>query len=470
MFRHSAILAILCFYIISCERITSIKDSRLTFSVDTLRFDTVFSSVGSATRELRIKNRGKHSLIINHLYLAGGAASPFRLNIDGEPASEKYNIQVESGDSIFIFVDLFIDPANRNAPLEVNDSIMFTLNEKNQKVILSAWGQDINLIKNKTIGSATWTKGKPYVVYDNLRVDTLETLTIEAGTRVYFHRNASLIIAGSLTVKGSTELPVIFAGDRLEKMYTDVPGQWKGIQILNSGKGNNISNAIIRNTIFGIQLGEAISSTDIPVLKLFSTAILHSTVSGLSAINGNIEAANCVISHCGSYCIYLEAGGDYAFTNCTLYNSWDYGIRLSSAVTVSEKPEKTNVRVSQLDVNLNNSVIYGDNDSELNIIPLNKVKTGNYYFDHCLIKLDTIKSKFWDADLFPGTIINKNPLFIDAVNLDLRPDTLSPLINKGREIFLSMYPLDIRGISRLLYGKPDIGAYERIPGEHKKEN
>ena len=468
MLRLPVILIIIYLCFSSCKKIL-FTDSELRFSEDTLQFDTVFTSIGSVTKELRIINPGKQSLTISHLYLAGGRSSQFRLNIDGEPVNEKFNVQLESGDSIFIFVDLFVDPGNSSSPLAVNDSINFIIGNKNQKVMLYAWGQDINLIKNKTIGSATWIKGKPYVIYDKLVVDTLETLTIEAGTRIFFHRNASLVIAGSIMVKGSLEFPVVFASDRLEKMYEDIPGQWKGILILNSGKGNNINHAIIKNAICGIQLGEASPGNDIPVLKLFSTVISHSSVSGFSAINGNVEAANCVILHCGSSCIYLGAGGDYTFTNCTLFNRWDYGVRLSPALFVTEKAEKPEMRVSQMDVTLNNSVVYGDNDSEINIVPFNTILTGNYYFDHCLIRLDTIKTKFWDSDEFPGTIINKNPMFIDDLNWDLRPDTLSPLVDNGSQAFLLLYPLDIRGVSRTLYGKPDIGAFERIPGEYKKD-
>jgi hypothetical protein len=350
----------------------------------------------------------------------------------------------------------------------VSDSIIFSFHDINQKVQLLAWGQDINLIRTRTINSETWQKGKPYVIYEKLTVDTLETLTIEEGTRVYFHRNASMVIAGSIIVNGSKDSPVLFAGDRLEKMYEDIPGQWKGILILNSGKANNISHAIIRNTISGIQLGEAIFSNDEPVLKLFSTVISHSTVSGLSAINGNIEAANCIFTHCGSYCIYLGAGGDYTFTNCTLFNRWDYGLRLSPALLVTEKPGKPEIRIGQMDVTMNNSVIYGDNQSELDIIPRITTFTGNYYFDHCLIRLDTLNALFWDRDEFPGVIINKNPLFVDADLLDLRPDTLSPLIDNGNAAFSTIYPFDIRNVSRTLYGNTDIGAFERVPGEHKR--
>jgi hypothetical protein len=439
------------------------------FSEDTLYFDTVFSSVGSVTKELRIINQGKHNLTVDHVYLSGGSSSQFRLNIDGEPVNEKYNIQIESGDSIFVFVDVFVDPGNGSSPVTVNDSIIFLIGEKNQKVHLLAWGQDINLIKIKTINSETWQKGKPYVIYEKVTVDTLETLTIEEGTRIFFHRNASMVIAGSIIVRGSAESPVLFASDRLEKMFEDIPGQWKGIMILNSSKANNINHTIIRNAIYGIQLGESIFSTDVPVLKLFSSVISHSSVSGLSAINGNIEAANCIFTHCGNYCLYLGAGGDYTFTNCTLFNTWDYGLRLTPALLVTEKPEKPGVRISQMDVHLNNSAIYGDNRSELNIVPLNVIVAGNYYFDHCLLKLDTLNAAFWSKTKFPGAIINKNPLFINATMWDLRPDTLSPLLDTGSPVFSALYPSDIRGVSRTLYGNPDIGAFERVPGEHKKE-
>jgi hypothetical protein len=452
----------------SCERINSPSVAALRFSDDTLYFDTVFSSIGSVTKELRIRNPGNSTLKIDHIYLAGGSSSHYRLNIDGEPVNEKFNVSLEAGDSIFIFVDVLIDPGNNTSPVSVDDSIIFSVRENSQKVRLHAWGQDIILIKGKEIASETWQKGKPYVIYEKATIDTLETLTIEEGTRIFFHRNASLIVAGTINIRGSDESPVLFATDRIEKMYEDVPGQWKGILILNSSKGNNISHAVIRNAIYGIQLGEPYSGKDMPVLKLFSSFILHSSVSGLSAIKGNVEAANCVISHCGSYCIYIASGGEYNFTNCTLFNSWDYGPRLTPAIYITEKPIIPQVIVSQLDINMNNSVVFGDNISELNIVPLNSVFTGNYFFDHCLIRLDTLKSTFWNKYEFPGSIINKNPFFIDSPNWDLRPDTLSPLIKNGNPSYSVLYPYDIRGVSRQLTGNPDIGAYERIPGEHKK--
>jgi hypothetical protein len=105
----------------------------------------------------------------------------------------------------------------------------------------------------------------------------------------------------------------------------------------------------------------------------------------------------------------------------------------------------------------------------MKIIPLVKNLTGNYYFDYCLLKLDTLNSIFWEKDEFPKTLINRDPHFIDFNSWDLRPDTLSPLLNNGNTVYSAEYPFDIRGVSRTTDYAPDIGAFERVPGEKRKD-
>jgi hypothetical protein len=466
--RSSIVLVFIALLSFACNKITSPDSTELFFSSDTILFDTVFSSIGSTTKELRVINRGNGRITLNRILLAGGQASQFRLNIDGEATFEKGNVEIDPGDSIFIFVDVKVDPSDKSSPIAVTDSIVFSIKNEIRKVQLLAWGQDIILINSMTIGTETWHKGKPYVVYNNVVIDTAETLTVDAGTRIYFHRNSSMIIAGNILVNGSADLNVLFGSDRLEKMYEDVPGQWKGIFVLNTSKGNNINHAVIRNTIYGIQMGEPVYSTDIPELKLYSSFIMHSTISGLSAMTGKIQAANCLIAHCGNYCLFLSAGGEFKFTQCTLFNRWDYGLRLTSLLYVEEKPEQSNALISPLKLDFNNCTIYGDNTSEIDIIPANNILTSNYYFDHCLIKLDTLNAKFWNRSDFPGTLINRNPLFLDVNQYDFRPDSLSPLIENGNPVYALEYPFDIRGISRNS-AQPDIGAFERVPGERKED-
>ena len=63
----------------ACKKEHSINpDSslKLEFSEDTILFDTVFTSLGSATHELRIYNRHSDDLKISSIRLKGGDSSP----------------------------------------------------------------------------------------------------------------------------------------------------------------------------------------------------------------------------------------------------------------------------------------------------------------------------------------------------------------------------------------------------------
>jgi hypothetical protein len=468
--RNTVLIISAVFLLFSCEKSGTGSRAALSFSDDTVYFDTVFATVGSTTRELRVRNTQNGKIIIDEISLAGGANSMFRLNIDGEPAVSKTNVEIEAGDSVFVFVDVFVDPSNSNSPVAVTDSILFRVSGELMKVYLLAWGQDIVLIQNSVIGSAIWNKERPYVIYGNVIVDTLETLNVEEGSRIYFHKNASLTMAGNIIASGSTQSPVLMASDRTEKIYEEVPGMWSGLFFLNTSNGNRINNTIIRNSVNGLHVGEAASSNSVPDLKLFNSKIYHSTITALAVIKGNIEAVNSVFSHCGKYCISIRAGGSYSFVQCTIFNIWDWGYRLTPSLFVSEKPVMAGGTARELYLDIDNSSIYGDLISEIEIEGGSKSLKGNYFFDHCLIRLDTITCGFWNREWFPGVIVNKDPKFIDHFSWDFRPDTLSPLIDRGDPQYLVEFPVDIRGASRLTDGFPDIGAYERIPGEMKKNN
>ncbi|MCK5169177.1 MAG: hypothetical protein KAQ75_04785, partial [Bacteroidales bacterium] len=88
-------------FFFSCEKEefnTSVNAS-LVFSVDTILFDTVFTSIGSATQRFTVKNPYNKNLNISSIYLAGGESSPYRLNIDGYPAVRLENIELREKDS-----------------------------------------------------------------------------------------------------------------------------------------------------------------------------------------------------------------------------------------------------------------------------------------------------------------------------------------------------------------------------------
>ncbi len=62
----------------------------------------------------------------------------------------------------------------------------------------------------------------PYYVSGNLRVDSLTTLTINPGVRLYFDQEKSLVVHGTLNARGSKGNPILFSA------LTD---SWEGIRV-----------------------------------------------------------------------------------------------------------------------------------------------------------------------------------------------------------------------------------------------
>jgi hypothetical protein len=110
---------------LGCDPLANPVSGRLSFSPDTISFDTVFTGLGSATMELRAVNPGNEPLRIDRIWLGGGTLSPFRLNINGDPVTETGETVIAQGDSIFIFVEVMVDPVGGDLPLAVTDSVNF---------------------------------------------------------------------------------------------------------------------------------------------------------------------------------------------------------------------------------------------------------------------------------------------------------------------------------------------------------
>jgi hypothetical protein len=115
----------------SCKKdneIAASANAKLSFSKDTVIFDTVFTSVGSSTYQLKVYNNENFPINISTIRLAKGDNSPYRINVDGNSGSKHHNVEIASMDSIFIFVEVTIDPNNSNNPFIVQDSILFEQN------------------------------------------------------------------------------------------------------------------------------------------------------------------------------------------------------------------------------------------------------------------------------------------------------------------------------------------------------
>ena len=139
------------------ERFTNSSDVVLSFSADTLKFDTVFTSIGSATRHFMVYNNNKDAVRTS----VSVPNRHFRLNIDGVATNSYNNLEIRGKDSAYIFVEVTVDPQSNNAPVLILDSVSFTTNGNKQNVKLEAFGQDMVFYNDSIIGNEHWTADKP---------------------------------------------------------------------------------------------------------------------------------------------------------------------------------------------------------------------------------------------------------------------------------------------------------------------
>ncbi|MGB5369610.1 MAG: hypothetical protein WBN18_04205, partial [Flavobacteriaceae bacterium] len=209
------------------------SSGNLSFSKDTVFLDTIFTNIGSSTYALTVYNKTGFDLEIPSIRLGQGQLSNYRLNVDGIPGKEFQGIPLRARDSLFIFIETTFDIGQANGPTFLyTDAIQFDSGFNLQEVALVTLVKDaiflyppsdsngqketLNLgldgngneirVEGFTLGSdqLNFTNEKPYVIYGYAAVPENATLSMEAGTRVYFHQNSGLWVrpTASLHING----------------------------------------------------------------------------------------------------------------------------------------------------------------------------------------------------------------------------------------------------------------------------
>ena len=465
----------------SCRKdnIETNSSATLNFSTDSILFDTVFTTMGSTTKRLKVYNRNNDKIIISSISLENGNNSPFRINVDGASGNTHSNIEIEGNDSIFIFIEVTIDPNSLLSPFVINETLLFTTNGNKQSIQLAAWGQNAHyFVANKNVGgiplvyldkdnsngalNVTWTNDKPYVIYGGyLTLDGDDQLTIEKGVRVHLHNSSGIWVyqGGNIQVNGTVDSNVTFQGTRLEYAWQDVPGQWDRIWI-NEGSNDNVFNyAVIKNAFIGLQV-EPLPFDPTPRLstnrlRLNNCMIQNSSAVAILATNYLITDTNSIFSNSGQFNLYIKGGGEYQFNHTTIANYWDQGIRETPSVLVQNYYTDVNgstVPIATIDsVNFYNCIVHGNLDVEFDTDIISS-GTVNYKFVNSILKTTNSTSGSNYVNII------KNPsaeLFIDKSIQNYHLAVGSAAINAG---IASGVLTDHDGVIR--NNPPDIGAYE----------
>jgi hypothetical protein len=449
--------------LVACKKdalITS-PDARLSTSIDTLKFDTVLTTVGSITQSFKIINDNNQRLRLNRVKLMGGLASAYKLNIDGTAAPEVSNIEIAANDSIYVFVSVFINPTLANLPFIVSDSILIDYNGNSRYVQLQAYGQNANFLRNQTItGNMVWSNAKPYVILGSLRIDTTASLTIPAGTKIYAHADAPIIVDGTLTVNGTKNNEVVFAGDRLDETYKDLPAGWPGIYFRGNSKDNVLTYAVVKNAYQAI-VAEKPSINANPKVRLRQCIVDNAYDAGILCVNTSLSADNSLISNCGAN-VALQYGGSYNLTHCTVASFGNNFISHKKPVLLVNNfaQQGTSVVTANLNAVFTNCIFWGDYGNVDNEVAITKQGSTTFsaVFNNCLYKNQTDPAN----TTFNNSLKNLPPVFdsIDAGRryYDFRiSNPTAPGVNKGIATGL---PKDLDDKNRNV-GVPDLGAYER---------
>ena len=423
------LLAVAPWFSLSCEKENYVGENevKLEFSVDTVAFDTLFTTIGSTTRQVKVYNRSNRDVVIGSITLADGRQSPFRLNVDGDTSMVARNVEIMAGDSIFIFIqaNLRYDTIH-TLPFIVSDAIMFS---NGQRLPVSAWGRnavyhiptdtlhftDGSIMPYSVVDCAGWRNDLPHVIIGCAVVDSLSTLNLTSGDELYFCNDAALWVwnGATLSVHGSAEQPVLFTSLRHDGWYSFLPGQWSCVLFYDGSTGNVIDHAVVENGTGGLR---AMYGAEVTVSN---TVVRNMSDCGLIGQGATLTGSNLLVYDCLTSFLVMD-GGNYSFTGCTFADYWRYSTRSLQSVVLTNYILNSDGSVAStgdlVAANFTDCIIYGNyGEGEYLVAGVEGVLLNDSVVN-CLIK-----GGAWDED----------PQFVDVENDDYHLSDGSPAAGIG---------------------------------------
>lgn len=498
------------FWVTSCRKDFEYEASNgdLQFSKDTVFLDTIFTNIGSSTYSLKVYNRSGNDIEIPGIYLEDGVDSKYRLNVEGVAGKAFENISLYARDSLYIFIETTYDiaPANENEFLYI-DNLLFDSGANEQRIPLVTLVKDATFLYPSTLADGSkenlllgideqgnelriegfvleddelnFTTEKPYVIYGYAAVAENKILTIQAGSRLYFHENSGILVGngGSLKINGSLsedpellENEVIFEGDRLEPEFSDVPGQWGTLWLAPGSVENEISYLTLKNATVGI-LAEGNPNGSSPTLTIKNSQVYNSSVVNLWGRNTSVEAENLVLGNAGNHSLFCALGGSYGFLHSTIANYWSNGFRTGAAIRISNFETDGSGGITGanlLKADFINCIIDGNTSRELDLASTAGFDF-NYLFSHVLLKfIDTGGQfandplyDFSDADFYEEIYLNTDANFFDPLRNIFKISEGSSALGKADLDTALLVPYDLLGRDRSI--DPALGAYQPEP-------
>lgn len=474
--KYLLMLAIAVIGITACsdEDFSSSPALSLTFSTDTVKFDTIFSKVPTSTRTMWVYNRSGKDLRCTNVRLLNGNQTGYRVNVDGvylSPAAgyQMQDVEIRNKDSLRVFVELTSPKTGKLEPQELSDKLLFTLESGNtQELVLDAFSWDAEEVNNLVVSSdMTLESTSPLLVNGMIIVEEGATLTIPAGQTIYFSSNAGIEVNGTLRVEGTAEENVTLRGSRLDNMFDYLPydlisGQWKGIHLKASSYDNYIGYADIHSTMDGIVCDES----DLSKLKLdIENSIVHNCQGyGIKAISSSVKIENCQITNTLNDCVAFFGGNAYV-GNSTLAQFYPFDSRRGAALRFTNFYEENTLPLYNL--NCVNSIVTGYAEDVIMGETNESETVFSYSFANCILRTPEVKDEksasfftdiIWEEpeDTVYGGDKNFKLVDIDTQHYDFHLSDKSKAIGAASTTYAPANDRD----GKTRDDKPDMGCYE----------
>ena len=446
----------------------------LSFSADTVKLDTVFSAVPTTTRTFWVHNESGDGIRCTKIRLERGNQSGFRVNVDGvylgsESGYQASEVEIRKGDSIRVFVELTSPVNGRNKPWLVEDNLLFLLESGvTQKVNLNAYSWDAIKYRNLHItNDTTLTGDRPIIVYGKLTVEEHATLTLAAGTTLYFHDGGGIDVYGRLCSQGEAGKEVILRGDRLDWMFDYLPydlmsGLWDGIHFYETSYDNVMEFTDLHSSFNGIVCDSA--DVEKQKLTLKNMTVHNCQGKGLSTVNCKVTAENCQFTNTLYECVDI-LGGDVTMNHCTLAQFYPFDSNRRPALNYYSTTTMPLLRMDCI-----NSIVTGYPEDVVMGATENENIPFNYRFISSILRTPAVEDAEHIIDVIFENVedtasVQGDKHFklvdINTQHYDFHLDSLSPAINKGSKD----YPVSDDRDGKARDDQPDIGCFEESKPE-----
>lgn len=374
----------------------------VSFSVDTVRFDTVMHSRVSSIRRVSLRNRSNQPVWLKRIWLEGSRSDAFHVVVDGVRLCDFTGATIPRNDSLVFVLSQYTEEYTADVFEQLDVCVEVVVASDTLSLPVRGWNAGWSELQHAISSDVVIPKGGIRYVEQQAEVQNTATLIIEPGATLIFGDGARLLVWGRLVARGAVDARVSFLPQRMEPYYMRKPGQWTGVVVEAGSRGVELLHTDVRCAVVGLQVkGKPNKET----VSLENCRILYSSLDGVQ-LSGGVEATvkGSILGQNYRHGVAL-VGAKADLTHCTVcVESMPPHSQLGEGLWLDDGDGKA-------EITLFNSILWGDRVSEVGV--RGQVKgVGRMFASHSVLKI--LEENLRDAQYFDGCTVGDPRLELRA--------------------------------------------------------